>query len=115
VHAPCGSAVGGSVARVLGLASADEGADFGVAPTRELRVLDHASPTPREIPDARTISTAQLLAWLRRDAHDRPLLIDVVGSEEHESLPGAVWLPGAGRGESFNDAVQERLGRALAA
>jgi PQQ-dependent catabolism-associated CXXCW motif protein len=105
-----------------GLAHADEDADFGgedadfgVAPTRELRLADYAAPTPREVPGARVIRTPQLQAWLQRDASARPLLLDVVGGEGHDSIPGAIWLPGAGRGRDFDDAVQARLAGALAA
>jgi PQQ-dependent catabolism-associated CXXCW motif protein len=104
-----------SVALLLacGLALADEDADFGVPPTRDLRLADHAAPTPRELPGARAIRTPQLKAWLQRDAPDRPVLLDVVGGAGHDSIPGAVWLPGAGRGTAFDDAVQGQLARAL--
>ena len=96
-----------------GVAFADEDIDFGVPATRELRLADYAAPTPREVPGARTVRTAQLQAWLRQDAPVKPLLLDVVGGEGHESIPGAVWLPGVGRGTAFSDAVQGQLARAL--
>lgn len=104
----CGLALAGEDAD-----SGVEDADFGVAPTRELRLADYAAPTPREVPGARTIRTPQLQAWLQRDASAGPLLLDVVGGEGHDSIPGAVWLPGAGRGTAFTDAVQGQLVRAL--
>ena len=106
----------GAAASILiacGLALADEGADFGVAPTRALRLADYAAPTPRELPVGRTIRTPQLRAWLERDAPLRPLLFDVVGGTGHDSIPGAIWLPGAGRGASFEDPVQAQLARTL--
>ena len=106
----CGLALAGEDADFGG-----EDADFGVAPTRELRLADYAAPTPREAPGARTIRTPQLQAWLRRDASARPLLLDVVGGEAHDSIPEAVWLPGAGRGSGFHDAVQGQLASALEA
>jgi PQQ-dependent catabolism-associated CXXCW motif protein len=96
-------------------ALADEEADFGIAPTRELRIENHAAPTPREAPGARTIRTPQLRAWLERDPVARPLLIDVVGGTGHDSIPGSHWLPGAGRGRSFDDEVQAELDQALSA
>lgn len=96
-----------------GLALANEDADFGVATTRDLRLADYAAPTPREVPGARTIRTLQLQAWLQRAAPMRPVLVDVVGGEGHDSIPGAIWLPGAGRGRAFDDAVQAQLARAL--
>ena len=96
-----------------GTALGGEDADFGVAPARELRLADHAAPTPRELPGASTIRTPQLKTWLERDASMRPLLFDVVGGAGHDSIPGAIWLPGAGRGASFEDPVQAQLARTL--
>jgi PQQ-dependent catabolism-associated CXXCW motif protein len=96
-----------------GLALAGEDDDFGVPPTRELRLTGFAAPTPREVPGARTVRTSELQAWLRRDVPARPVLFDVVGGEEHDSIPGAVWLPGAGRGDSFSDGVQGQLAYVL--
>jgi hypothetical protein len=108
---------GGTLAAVMllacGVALAGEDADFGVPPTRDLRLADYASPTPREVPGARTVLTPELQALLTRDAPARPVLLDVVGGEEHDSIPGAIWLPGAGRGTGFNDAVQGQLGYVL--
>ena len=98
-----------------GIAYADEDVDSGVPSTRALRLSDYGAPTPREVPGARTVRTSQLQSWLKRDAPARPVLLDVVGGEAHESLPGAIWLPGAGRGFAFNDAVQSQLARALEA
>ncbi len=98
-----------------GPALAEEDSDFGVPPTRELRLTDYAAPTPRAVPGARTIRTPQLQAWLGRDAPMRPLLIDVIGGEGHDSIPGAIWLPGAGRGRAFDDAVQAQLAKTLEA
>ncbi len=101
-----------ALAAALAAAHADEDADFGVAPTRELRLADYSAPTPRELPGAKTIGTAQLAAWLERDPPMRPLLFDVIG-DPHASIPGAVWLPGAGRGRSLEDAVQAQLAKTL--
>jgi PQQ-dependent catabolism-associated CXXCW motif protein len=104
---------------VIALAGADaiaddgEDADFGIGPTRELRLEEHAAPTPRELPGARTLRTPQLKAWLARDVELQPLLFDVLGGTGHDTIPGAIWLPGAGRGSSFADSVQTRLARTL--
>ena len=98
-----------------GPALAGEDTDFGIAPTRELRLGDYSAPTPREVPGARIIRTSELKALMQRDIPARPVLVDVVGSEGHDSIPGAVWLPGVGRGSGFDDTVQERLGGALEA
>lgn len=91
---------------------ADEDRDWGVAPTRELRLPPYHAPTPREIPGARVVHTHDLQALLR--SADRPLLIDVLSGEGHETLAGALWLGGAGRGEALNDGVQASLVRLLA-
>jgi PQQ-dependent catabolism-associated CXXCW motif protein len=95
--------------------------DFGVAPTSELRLHEHAAPTPLEVPGARTVGTAELRRLLSAPLGSplnsrngaRPLLFDVIGEDRHASLPGAVWLPGAGQGKSFDDEVQKRLARTL--
>jgi PQQ-dependent catabolism-associated CXXCW motif protein len=100
---------------VLGAVRAAEDDDYGVAPRASLRRGDYAAPTPRAIPGAKTIATAELRARLNGPTPERPLLFDVLGGAPHASLPGAIWLPGAGRGESFSDAVQERLALVLQA
>ncbi len=91
----------------------DEAQDFGVAPSAVLRIDDHASPTPLEIPGAQPIATAELRRLLQAPVEERPLLFDVLGGEVHATLPGTIWLPGAGRGESFEDEVQGRLAKVL--
>ena len=95
------------------VAVASEDADHGIAPTRMLQTTGLSGPTPREIPGARTIRTEQLKQSLA--SQPQPLLFDVLGGEAHVSLPGAIWLPGAGRGESFTDSIQLQLSRALEA
>ncbi|HYD55506.1 MAG TPA: rhodanese-like domain-containing protein [Burkholderiales bacterium] len=94
-------------------AHGDEFADYGVAPQETLRQQDFHAPTPLAVPGARTITTAELRKRLQAPPAERPLLIDVLGGYGHASLPGAVWLPGAGRGGSFEDPIQARLGQAL--
>ena len=91
---------------------ADEAADHGVPPQSALRAAEHHAPTPLTAPGARTVATAELRRILQ--AEPRPVLIDVLGGDGHATLPGAAWLPGAGRGESFEDGLQQRLGQALA-
>jgi len=90
-------------------AQAAEDEDFGIASPPGLRVDELHAPTPREIRGARTIATPELRERLRGAADERPLLFDVLGGDPHHSLPGAIWLPGAGRGDSFDDAIQARL------
>ena len=105
------AATGAALAQAPGA----EHEDHGVLPTRQLRLDNFSAPTPLEIPGARTIFTAELRRLMQAPMEDRPLLLDVLGSDNpHESLPGAIWLPGAGRGDSFDDEVQVRLEKLLA-
>ena len=94
---------------------ANEDVDFGIAPIATLRLADLSAPTPREVPGAKTMRAAELRDRLRATEAERPLLFDVLGGEQHDSLPGAIWLPGAGRGNSYDDAVQAQLARLLQA
>lgn len=94
-------------------AAESEDHDFGIAPSAVLRLADYAAPTPREIPGAKTIRTAELRERLVQEDSARPLLLDVIGDAGHDSVPGAIWLPGAGRGASFDDALQAHLAKAL--
>ena len=105
--------LGLAVALVTAVTRADEDEDHGIAPVAALRTVELSAPTPREVPGASTIRTSQLREWMRSEP--KPLLFDVLGGEAHDSLPGAIWLPGAGRGESLQDAVQDQLARALGA
>ncbi|HSD59333.1 MAG TPA: rhodanese-like domain-containing protein [Burkholderiales bacterium] len=84
---------------------ADEDRDWGVAPVRSLRLSDYHAPTPLEVPKARTIRTVELKALLERDP--RVVLVDVLGSPPHPTLPGAVWMPNAGLGDFFGGETQK--------
>ena len=86
--------------------------DGGSAPTAQLRLGNYSAPTPSSIPGARVVDTAELRRLMQAPAARQPLLFDVRG-ERQESLPGAIWLPGAGRGASFEDGVQARLSSVL--
>lgn len=97
-----------------GVAVAQGAADPGanVMPSAALRLSEHSAPTPLGIPGARVIDTPELRERL---AGERPpLLFDTAGGAGHDSLPGAIWLPGAGLGSGFDDAVQRRLEQTLA-
>jgi PQQ-dependent catabolism-associated CXXCW motif protein len=91
----------------------DEAEDFGIAPRAELRIDGHTGPTPLGIPGARTIATAEVRKLIQAPPEKRPLLFDAIGEDRHPSLPGAIWLPGAGGGTSFEDEIQARLARIL--
>lgn len=83
---------------------ADEDRDWGVDSTTKLRQPPYHAPTPLQIPGANLIHTREL--QLMVSGRTPPILVDVLSGEGHETLAGAVWLGGAGRGESFDDPVQ---------
>ena len=90
-----------------------EAENSGVPPTAELRLDEHSGPTPSAIPGARVVLTAELRRMLQTGSDAAPILFDTLGEDRHLSLPGAIWLPGAGRGTSFDDEVQARLSKLL--
>jgi len=90
---------------------AGEDSDAGVAPVSRLRLDSHSAPTPLEIPGGKRLLTEDLRALLWQA--EPPVLFDVLGGDGHESLPDAIWLPGAGRGRSFEDELQRQLARVL--
>ena len=90
---------------------ADEDRDWGIAPIEELRRPPYSAPTPRSIPDGSVITTAELRDRLA--GANPPVVIDVAGGEGHETLPGALWIPGAGRGDNFVDPVQAQFAALL--
>ncbi len=90
---------------------AGEERDWGIAPSAVLRRPPYTAPTPREIPGAAVVNTAQLVALLA--SGEPPLLVDVLSSDGHVSLPSALWISGAGRGSNFFDPVQAAFGDAL--
>jgi len=92
---------------------ADEDRDWGIAPTKRLRQQPYHGPTPLTIPGAQVLRTRQLQAMLA-DAGAAPVLIDVLAEEGHVTLPGTLWVPGAGRGSNFMDPVQSVLMQLLA-
>lgn len=103
-----------SVIWFAGTAGAQGVADPGanVMPSAALRLSEYSAPTPLVIPGARAIDTPELR---ERIAGERPpLLFDTAGGSGHDSIPGAVWLPGAGLGTGFDDSLQQHLGNALA-
>lgn len=83
---------------------ADELTDFGVPPQTQLQD-NVGSPTPTTIPGAHVITTAEM----RQAVGSNILFFDVLASPPHPSLPGAILLPGAGDGGSFDDPLQQKL------
>jgi PQQ-dependent catabolism-associated CXXCW motif protein len=90
---------------------AEEDRDWQIAPTNRLRRQPYHGPTPLSIPGAQVVQTRELRAMLT--SVSPPILIDVLGEEDHVTLAGAVWLSGAGRGTNFLDPVQSVLTQLL--
>ena len=87
---------------------ADEATDFGVPQQATLRGPSKLhSPTPTTVPGATTIDTARLHDLFV--SGEKVVLLDVLGGNVTQSLPGALWLPGAGAGTGFDDDRQRRL------
>lgn len=88
-----------------------EGKDWGVAQTTEIRAKDFHARTPRLHATAGTITTKALRGLLI--GPEPPVLIDALGGKGHRTLPGAIWLKGAGRDEEHEDEIDDRLGIVL--
>jgi adenylate cyclase len=86
---------------------ADEDADFGVSEDTVLHATREGY-TPTSAPGATTIRTADL-AKLIDDG--KPLVLDALSYFSGRSLPGAVGLPNAGSGGTFDDHGQDSLRR----
>jgi TolB-like protein/class 3 adenylate cyclase/tetratricopeptide (TPR) repeat protein len=94
--------------RLAGLRDhADEDADFGVVTDDALHTHDEAA-TPTTAPGARTIRTADLVAFQKQH---KLLVLDVSGWGK--SIPGAIGLRGGGIGGTTSDPFQARLGRKM--
>jgi PQQ-dependent catabolism-associated CXXCW motif protein len=81
--------------------------DYGLAPATQIRTTGYDAPTPTLAIGAQTITTPALRTMLA--AANPPVLIDVLGGNPTVSLPGAIWLRGAGLGSGFDDDVQLKL------
>jgi PQQ-dependent catabolism-associated CXXCW motif protein len=90
----------------------NETQDYGLAPTSLIRTGTYDAPTPLTLTGATTIATAHLRDMLL--SAPPPLLIDVLGGNVTVSLPGAIWLPGAGLGVGTYDQLPPRLAARLA-
>lgn len=86
---------------------ADEATDWGIEQPVDFRTGDYHQPTPIEAPGVLRISTSALSQLIASSTS--PVLIDVLEGNGHNSLPGAVWLPGGGRGFEVTSQTQERF------
>jgi len=98
----------------LSPAYANEATDDGVAPQRAIHARNTSGSTPLSVPGARTAVTRQVAGALA-GAHP-PILIDVGNSwGGHQTLPGAIWMRGAGDDAGAKNAGLDRLFSALLA
>lgn len=81
-----------------------EAKDWGVAQTTVIRTEKFHAPTPRLHALAATITTKALYELI---ATDSPVLVDVLRGEAHRTIPGAIWLKGAG--DDMNEDINDRL------
>ena len=76
-----------------------EDKDWNIEPTTTPKIsLPHA-PTPTIIPGARVIKTLELKALL--EANKNVVVVDVLDSKTRTTIPGALWLSGAGDGQFY--------------
>lgn len=87
-----------------------EDKDWGIEPTATPKRAPYHAPTPLAIHGARVIKTLELKALL--DTNKSVLVVDVLDSKTRKSIPGAIWMPGAGEGQ-FYAAEKERFSAAL--
>jgi PQQ-dependent catabolism-associated CXXCW motif protein len=89
---------------------ADELTDWGVSPQSELKV-EVGSQTPLIIPGGRRVTTSEMINLINTDA----IVVDVLrdSSGGHRTLPGAIYMPGAGDAGTFRDRLQRRLSSVL--
>jgi PQQ-dependent catabolism-associated CXXCW motif protein len=89
---------------------ADELTDWGISPQSELK-MQVGSQTPLSIPGGRRVTTGEMVKLINTDA----VVVDVLrdNSGGHRTLPGAIYVPGAGDPGTFRDRIQRRLSSVL--
>jgi PQQ-dependent catabolism-associated CXXCW motif protein len=98
----------------LGPSYANEAIDDGVAPQRTIHARNTSGSTPLSVPGARTAVTRQVAGALA-GAHP-PILIDVANSwGGHQTVPGAIWMRGAGDDAAGKNSALDGLFGALLA
>jgi PQQ-dependent catabolism-associated CXXCW motif protein len=91
---------------------AEEDRDWRIPATDRLRNTKLHDPTPMSIPGGKVLTTPALNALLQ--AENKPVLINVMQGRSIRTIPGSVWLNGAGVGGDFEDATQQKLAEKLA-
>jgi PQQ-dependent catabolism-associated CXXCW motif protein len=77
-----------------------------------LRAGDYGATTPATIPGGTVLGSGSLAKLLAERVRGRNMVV-IAAIAEKWGLPGAVKLPFAGAGGSFDDAISQRLGEAL--
>jgi PQQ-dependent catabolism-associated CXXCW motif protein len=90
---------------------ANELTDWGIPPQIELKI-EVGSQTPLVIPGGRRVTTGEVVKMIDTEAIIVDVLRDTNGG--HRTLPGAIYMPGAGDPGTFKDRVQRRLSPVLA-
>jgi PQQ-dependent catabolism-associated CXXCW motif protein len=72
-----------------------------------LRCAPYVGATPTAVAGAKVVDAAGVSAMM--NSARPPILLDVATGQERRSLPGSVWLPGAGACDRENPRVQARL------
>src|SRR5258706_4355692 len=92
----------------------DEVQDFRVTGSELRRDTNLEAETPLAVSGVRTIKAVELARMMGSAV--RPLVIDVIEDDGHETLPGARWIKGAGLGpreDDVNADIRERFGLVL--
>lgn len=84
-----------------------EGKDWDVAQTTEIRSKKFHARTPRLHALAKTVITKALHELVI--GAEPPVLIDVLGGKAHRTIPGAIWLKGAGLSDDREEDIDDRL------
>ena len=92
----------------------DEEKDFRVPIATGVRRDGTQAGTPLLADGVKTIKSPEVVRMVGSAV--KPILVDVLESDEHETLPGAMWIRGAGIGlkdDAANAEITERLGYVL--
>jgi len=90
---------------------ANELTDWSIPPQSELKT-EVGSQTPLIIPGGRRVTTSEVVQLINTEAVIIDVLRDNTGG--HRTLPGTIYVPGAGDAGNFKDRIQRRLSPVLA-
>jgi PQQ-dependent catabolism-associated CXXCW motif protein len=90
---------------------ADEATNFGFPPISSLIPTNYHEPVTIYMPGGQLISTYELHKALTEKK--KPIVINALGGETSEAIPGSIWLSGAGAYGRITDATQQQLAQHL--